>query len=324
MYWVKVWLLTSVLAILGISFNETILRAANHQPSLVNDADLFCISYSQLPDLRHQDVVLLGASRMGTNFDINVFQKRFPDRKIIQLAQSGRGTAYPVLKDIVENSNFKGIVIISETEVTLISKNKEQQEFVNHCRNNFSLDSRINRNLSSWFQNKFVFLNPQSSSFRLWGNILAQQNLPEPFYVKTKADRSDLSDFKRFEPVALKKLHDNRIKGSKKISEKGWLNQQEWLVKTNHWQPLLKKFQQRGGRAIFVRMPVSQERWKFESKIFPVDRYWNQFTRRYNIASLHFAEYPSLSHFNLPDTSHLDMRDRSLFTELLLNELEIK
>ena len=58
MYWVKVWLLTSVLAILGISCNETILRAANHQPSLVSDADLFCISYSLLDDLKHKDVVL--------------------------------------------------------------------------------------------------------------------------------------------------------------------------------------------------------------------------------------------------------------------------
>lgn len=322
MYWVKVWLLTSVLAILGISFNETILRGANHQPSLVRDADLFCISYSQLPELEHKDVVLLGASRMQTNFDLNIFQKSFPERKIVQLAQSGRGTAYTVFKDIVKNSYFKGIIIISETESTLISRNKEQQGFVNHCRNSFSLNSQINRNLNSLFQNNFVFLNPQSSSFRLWGNILGQQNLPEPFYTKTKIDRSQLSDFRRADGKALKRLHDSRIQGIKKSSEKGYLNPQEWLEKTNHWQPLVEKFQQRGGRVIFVRMPVSQERWKFESKRFPPDKYWNNFTRRYNVASLHFAEYPSLSQFNLPDTSHLDMRDRSLFTELLLDKLE--
>lgn len=87
MYWLKVWLLTSVLTILGISFNETILRAANHQPSLVSDADLFCISYSKLADLEHKDVLLLGASRMQTNFDVDIFQKSFPERKIVQLAQ---------------------------------------------------------------------------------------------------------------------------------------------------------------------------------------------------------------------------------------------
>ena len=261
---------------------------------------------------------------MQTNFDLDIFQKLFPERKIFQLAQSGRGTAYPVFKDIVENSNYKGMIIISETESTLVSTKKEQQAFVNHCRNSFSLDSRINRNVSSWFQNKFVFLSPQSSSFRLWGNILAQQNLPEPFYVKTKSDRSQLSDFKRAEPKALKKLHDSRIKGIKKSSGKAFLNPQEWLLKANRWNPLIEKFQQRGGRVIFVRMPVSQERWNFESKRVPLDRYWNQFARTSNITSLYFAQHPSLTQFDLPDTSHLDMYDRSLFTKLLLEELEIQ
>lgn len=322
MPWLKIWILTPALLLLGISLNEILLRQAKHEPSIKSNADLFCDVYSQIKDLGANDVILLGASRMQTGFDLQMFEKKFPNRKSILLAQSGKGTAYPVFEDIVNNSKFKGIVIIDETEQTLISQNFDQKEFVNHCHSNFSLNRQLNHRISAWLENKLVFLNPESNSLRLWGNLLTQYQFPEPFYTKTLPSREQLTDYDRADVKSLKELANSRLKGIKIESQKSFLTPENWLKKTEHWQNLVDKFRNRGGRIIFVRLPISQERWKLERQITPPQNYWKTFVDKLNVESVYFADYPDLSNFQLPDTSHLDMRDKPVFTRSLLNHVQ--
>ena len=326
MQWMKIWALTAMLAFFGFTINEILLRIAQHKPSVVSNANLFCLSYSQINNLNRQDVLLLGASRIHTGFDLEAFQQRYPNRKVLQLAQSGRGTPYPVFKDIVENSEFKGTAIISINETTLLSKAKDQLGFVSHCKKKFSLNDRANRQIATWLQRRFVFLNPSSNSLRLWGNLIVEQELPEPFYTKTRPNRAQLSDFQRAEEKALKRLHDSRLKGIKQSLQNSFPAPKTWLEQANHWQPLIQKFQEKGGKIIFLRMPVSQERWKLEKQKYPPNQYWKEFANEYShmkgVQLIHFANYSSLQNYNLPDTSHLDMRDRAEFTNALLNIIE--
>lgn len=317
----KAWLLTPALLLVGLVVNESLLRAAKHQPSLVSDADLFCSVYSQVQNLDQNDLVLLGASRMQTGFDLKTFHQSFPNRRALLLAQSGRGTSYPVFENIVENTDFKGIALIDETEGTLISQIIDQRPFVDHCHTSFSLNRKLNRDISTLLQRHFMFLNPQSSSLRLWGNLVAQQELPEPFYTKTLPDRQQLTDYARANPHNLQALYNQRIEGAEQSLKRPFIRSEEWLKQTEHWKPLVEKFKARGGRVIFVRMPVSKDRWQLERQNTPVDRYWQKFIKLLQVDSIHFADYPELTGFKLPDTSHLDMRDRPAFTQSLLNHL---
>lgn len=318
----KSWLLTPVLLLAGLSINETLLHVARHEPSVVSDADLFCNVYTQVEKLDQNDIVLLGASRMQTGFDLDQFYQQFPDRRALLLAQSGRGTSYPVFRDIVDNTDFKGIVLIDETETTLVSQANDQQPFVNYCHTKFSLNRQLNRDINTWLQGNFSFLNPQSSSFRLWGNLIVQQELPEPFYTKTLPDRQQLTDYARADPRDLKYLYQNRIDGIKHSLNEPFLSPGEWLQKTEHWQPLVEKFQSRGGKVTFIRMPISNERWQIERQKVPVDHYWQKFIASLQVHHIHFADHPELAEFDLLDTSHLDMHDRPKFTNALLNHLD--
>jgi hypothetical protein len=311
-----------MLVIAALSINETLLYTVNHQPSVVDDADLFCDVYTKIQDLGTKDVVLLGASRMQTGLDLHTFAKRYPDRKALLLAQSGKGTSYPVFKDIVEKTNYRGIIIIEETELTLSSSKTDQLTSVKHCTNNFSVNRRLNRHISTWLQSHLVFLNPQSSSLRLWGNLVSERRLPAPFYVKTLADRQQLNDFALAQPKPLQALRDSRIQDTKQSSSIQTLPSFEtWFAKTQHWQPLIKKFQQRGGKVIFVRMPVDRDLWKFECKMYPPELYWQPWVNKLNVKSIHFVQYSNLSSFQLPDTSHLDTHDKPAFTKNLLTHL---
>ncbi|NJR32481.1 MAG: hypothetical protein HC778_06175 [Chamaesiphon sp. CSU_1_12] len=117
--WSKVSILTPILLIAALAFNETLLYAAKHQPSIVDDADLFCSVYKRVPKLGSKDVIFLGASRMQTGIDLTTFTQQYPERKALLLAQSGLGTSYPVFKDIVENTNYKGTIVIDENRKQL-------------------------------------------------------------------------------------------------------------------------------------------------------------------------------------------------------------
>lgn len=320
--WLKIWLLTPALLLMGIFINEILFRQGKHEPSITSNADLFCDVYSEVKNLGSKDVILLGASRMQTGFDLQTFQGQFPNRKSLLLAQSGRGTSYPVFEDIVKNTNFQGVVIIDETERTLISKNFDQKEFINHCHHNFSLNRQLNHRISVWLESNFVFLNSQSSSLRLWGNLITQSQLPEPFYTKTLSDRQQLTDYARADVKFLKEIHDSRLKGVQKQAKQPFLSPDTWLKQTEHWHNLVVQFRARGGHIIFVRLPISQERWKLESQTTPPEKYWKKFVNKLNVESVYFADYPDLSNFQLPDTSHLDMRDKSAFTKNLVQHLD--
>lgn len=319
--WRKIWLVASFLAMGGLYFNEKVLFSAKHQPSLISDAALFCNSYKQISAFQQGDLLLLGASRMQANFDLNRFHRQFPNRKIAMLAQSGKGTSYPVFRDLVENTSFNGIVLIDENEQTLVSQTYDQQQFIDYCYTNFSFNQWLNRQIATALQGQFALLNPQSSSLRLWSNILIRRELPEPFYTTTLLDRQQLIDYARAKPILLQQLYQNRIKGVQQTVA-SFPIPEAWLAKTQHWQLLVKKFEARGGQVVFVRMPVAEARWAIEGEYMPVKLYWNSFIKQLNVPSIHFAEHPSLSSFEFPDTSHLDMRDKERFTDALLVQVE--
>jgi hypothetical protein len=322
MQWSKVVILTPILVIAAISINEILLHVAKHEPSVVDDADLFCDIYVKVRDLGTKDVIFLGASRMQTGIDLATFTERYPDRKALLLAQSGKGTSYPLFKEIVEKSNYRGTIIIDETEKSLSSQDNTQLTSVKHCTDNFSVNRQLNRSISTWLQSHLTFLNPQSSSFRLWGNLISQRRLPVPYYVKTLGDRQQLSDFARADSKALQLLRDSRLPNLKQKSSIEVLPSFEmWFARSQHWQPLIRQFQQRGGKVVFVRMPVAPDLWKFERKIYPPKLYWKPWAKKMNVKSIHFSDYSNLSNFELPDTSHLDMRDKPAFTKNFLKHL---
>ncbi len=307
--------------ITALLLNETLLSAAKHQPSIVSDADLFCETYTKVQNLSSKDTIFLGASRMQTGLDLDTVYERYPHSKALLLAQSGKGSSYPVFKDIVDRTDYKGTIAIDETELTLADPGHEQLSFVKHCYDNFSVNRQLNRQISTWLQSHLIFLNPQSSSFRLWGNLLSERQLPAPFYTTTLGDRQQLVDYARAQPQALKQLHDSKL-NIDESHRQPLLTFAAWFDRAKHWQSAIEKFQQRGGKAIFIRMPVAEDRWELEGKVYPPDRYWQPWIKQFNLKSIHFADYADLRTFKLLDTSHLDMHDKKAFTQLLLTHIQ--
>lgn len=310
----KIWITAIILFTGLLGVNEYLLHQSRHLKSLVNDEELWSIHRRKVESLDKEDIVLLGASRMQTNVNLKLFKEKFPGRTIIQLAVSGGHTSLPVFKDIIDNTDFKGTLIISETESSMAAGNSSQDDFVNFYHNQFSIDRQWNKQIENWILQNVLFLNPNSSSERLWGNILVDRELPEPVVTKTLPDRQLINYFELMDTTAIWNRRMNGIKNQKSFSAPG-----EWLEKTiSLWKPKVEVFKKRGGELIFIRMPVDVERWTYESKLTPTEKYWDRMVQEMGIKAIHFTDYPKLCQFRLPDTSHLDSDDRDEFTESLV------
>ncbi len=317
--WPLIFSATLISLIALLSVNEVLLTKANHLKTIVSDADLWAIEREKVKDLFDKDILLLGASRMQVDIDLEVMKDQFPESKIIQLALSGRGCSLPVFRDIVKNTSFDGVIIIDETQGSLVNTNSDQQLIVEHYYSKYSLDRKINKRLSMSLQKWFLFLNPNSNSERLWGNLIGKQQLPPPMFTMTYPSREQTSFFNITDTQW---IYDFRINSVRDHVKKNPYDKAVWLSKINDWKPWIKQFKDRGGKLIFVHMPFSEERWLLENAWMPKQKYWDQAMNDLSVKSIHFADFKQLQEYEIPDTSHLSHDSKKPFTIEISNLIQ--
>ena len=68
---------------------------------------------------------------------------------------------------------------------------------------------------------------------------------------------------------------------------------------------------------VFVRFPTTDEHLAASEAVNPKAEFWDRFAAATRATTVHFLDYPELSRFDCPDTSHLDKRDAPAFTSAL-------
>lgn len=310
-YWIKVIVSVSVSLAVLLGINEYLLSKARHLKTIVSDEDLWCMERGKVKNLSDQDIILLGASRMQVNIDLSVMKKHFPGRQILQLSLSGRGSAWPVFKDLVENTNFSGTILMSENQATLPEGQSPQEGFVDYYYKSWSLDKKLNKKISMWFQQRFLFLNPNSNSERLWGNVLGKRKLPPPMFTMTYPSREQTSFF---DITDTEWIYEIRMKGVRSSVNNIPPEPEDWLDQVTQKKELLDRFKAKGGRPVLISMPLSQERWEMQNSWMPKSLYWDRAMELLEVKAFHFADYATLNGHELPDTSHLNVNSKKEFT----------
>ena len=151
--------------------------------------------------------------------------------------------------------------------------------------------------------------------------ILARDPLPGPIYLVTRTDRSRLANYDLVDVDALRRT---RIEALKKAMTRGPLNAEVWMKDVAKVEPYVTRIQSRGGRVVYVRFPTEGEHWEVDQQFTPKSEFWDQMAAFTSAETIHFKDFPTLSHFRLPDSSHLDETDVPAFTSALLDILEGK
>jgi hypothetical protein len=82
------------------------------------------------------------------------------------------------------------------------------------------------------------------------------------------------------------------------------------------------KITERGGRVVFIRLPVSGDHIRLDEEFYPRAKYWDIFASTTIAETINLMDYEWIHDLCCPDTSHIDFRDSPYFTKKLFDELQ--
>jgi hypothetical protein len=319
--WSKSWLLALIIVILLLGALEFFWRAHGHQPAIIDDQRLWAIERNKIGKSQ-KEIALLGSSRMQTDISTQTLRDLAPQYSIINLSADGT-CANAVLRDLAEDSNFKGTAIVETTSECLMFGDEpplSQQFYIDYFHKTYNLNIALNRHISTFVQKRLTILDPYLNFIKIIADLVVKRNLRSPNYLSTHEDRTRDADYTKLDiskhrAARLKKVQINYSTLARNISTS---TLEEKVIDLNN---SVKIIQQRGGKVLFVRFPVSDSHWIVDELYFPRHLYWDNLPTLTTAYVWHFRDIEGINQLQCPDTSHLDVRDKQAFTRLLFNRL---
>lgn len=312
--------LTSVFLafVVGFAGLELFWRVQGYTPSVTDDEALWAQERARVDHTSENTVLLLGRSRLHEGFVAEVFEEAHPGRPFIQLATGGK---HPLgtLRDIAENTHFRGTVLCSITSASLLPELWDQQQpYLDYFRDRWNPVTGHARRLRTALQWRMTALLPDLLLQRV-GPDLARGNLP-PQFLWTLPDRTQVVDYRRvdleaFTTIQLKKITDNT---ARYVELPGYRTWEEALPQINDW---IETIMHRGGRVIFLRMPTTGEYRDVELKAFPREAFWDRFADQTPAETWHFEDIPELARMVCAEGTHLHREDARTFTQVISRAL---
>lgn len=278
--------------------------------------------------------VIIGSSRIKYAVDLATWEK-ICGQKPVQLALVG-SSPRPVLKDLADDVNFKGFVLVDVTEGPFftptgsLAEARARERIVFYSK--WSLAQQGSFQVNRVLESGFVFLDDK---FSLTGLLPAMplpkregiKNLPPAFPREWTDVNFDRQTFMRQQAIRDTALL-NQVK-------KIWMSRGAMSIKKGPGGDTLQamldevklcvdKIKARGGKVLFVRPPSSGPFREHEKKVFPRERYWDRLLAYTQTAGIHFEDYPELAHYQCPEWSHLTPEDAIPFTASLIRIIRQK
>ncbi len=313
------WLLAVMLAALLLTSMELFWRGRGHEPSVVDDADLWSDWREAASAAGPPVLVLVGDSQIKLDFNPRAFTEKYPAYRVINLAVNGKGPV-AVLDDLAKDPAFKGVVVCQVTEPKMLSEHRaDLDDWIGYYHREWGPVSKLRSRANTFLQSRLVIINPYFGVRGLLYNLL-NGKLSQLRPVITRPDRSIKADHTR---IDIRQHYNSMVK---RVDETGrslaLTAEAEWPSVAREIRGMVAALQARGASVVFVRYPTSGEVRVLEDKYFPREKFWDVFVETVKAPAIHFEDVPSLSGFTCPDGVHLDYRDADAFTLALGGELE--
>ena len=317
--WAKILLVMLFLWAAAAAGAELFARSRGFKPTLLDDADLWCHVRSCVRPNDRDQIVLVGASRLQMDVDPRVIGRELHVEPPLQLCVHG-STSIPALEELSNDHGFHGIVLCDVIPAHYFHTSEfdggQQQVYVEHWKSRPFISS-IERELVTQFQSSFVLrllASARSDNGKHW--IVARQ-LPVPDYIRMLADRCIIANFE----LANKSSVEGIVERGLNRSTASPISETQLKGNLRRIEEFVCRIQARGGRVIFLRLPVSGKMRELEERNFPKDKFWDVFRQSSSAQFVDFANYPSMRSFHCGDGSHLDGRDREPFSNALAEAL---
>ncbi len=316
---------------------EIYVRSIGYGPTLNPTEDLWADARRAV---KPESVVIIGDSRGWFDLDLGELEKGLGKRPV-QLAMGG-SCAYPVLADLINDERFHGTIICSFVPRLFFAPPGSPP---------FERSGKAVRryHTETWAQRASQYL-----AMPLEENVafLKQEDLTTEALLKELPipDRPNAQVPPSLPPYFASLDRERRARMIERCAQPGKLPskiQQRWLrlfspppppsfIPLDAFRATMKKAQEdrfidtmrlveklraRGGKIVFVRLPVSGGLKTLEDRISPRAQLWEPLLKRTGVSGIYFEDYPELASFKCPEWSHLSAADSVEFTKRLVPHL---
>lgn len=331
------FLIAVLLSTIGLSSWELHWRSQPdyYKANLEDDRYLWAEHRAKVEKAKSDDVVILGSSRTGFDFNTHVWEE-VQGVKPINLSTNGKPPG-PFLEDIVENTTFNGTIVLGVTPLMWFGS-KENQRWQDaklwiHHFHNQTYAQRLGNWVSKPLERNLVMLTSSELEFF---NDLDLESLIKRIHIKSSREDN------RFKLLNFGYNDEDRnlIMFSSMVTNPDFAKeiQNTWngfllylpdyeVVKNDipdiieQYIPLVEKFKARGGNIVFIRHKAEDGWNKHTQRLLPRDKVWNKFAERIDCPTYHFEDYGFMSKYTLPDWSHMNAEDAKTYTKDMVNKL---
>jgi hypothetical protein len=316
------WILAVFISTILLGGLEVLWRSNGNLPAIVDDQSLWAIERSKVGK-SEKEIVLLGSSRMQTDISIPTLRKLALDHNIINLSADGT-CANCVLYDLSKDKTFRGTVIVEITSECLMfgeESGLSQQFYVDYYHDTYNFNIELNRRIATFIQKHLTIVDPYLNLIKVLGELILKRKWRSPNYLTTYEDRSRSADYTKLDILQHKKLRLHKVAVHyKELAPR--ISIKTLLKHLPSVEEAVKAIQLRGGNVVFVRFPVSDEHWILDEQYFPRAIYWDPMILKTTAFGIHFKDIEGMKSLQCPDTSHLDVKDKKIFTSILFNQLK--
>ncbi len=325
------------LSIFVFGIIELRLRQIGIKPNVHDAKELWAYERGRASALGDKSLIIVGDSRAQVDLDLPTLANS-TGLEPIQLAIDG-SQFMAVLDDLANDPKITGTILVgAETWKLLPHRGKDRSnEFVSFYNNEYRgkwgpmVEAKIKGLVQSWS----VFYSSGIPLSLLFPMLINKDLGLKPSYLTMHSSRQRDADYNLVKQPnfyiarVLRHLgNSHTIDFSNIRSETEFIH--EVLNKLaeepraagidaamfEHVNKLINRILDRQAKIIFVRFPSSALIWEIDKYRSPRASYWDHFAASTRARTFHFSDFKDLQ-FQLPDGSHLDVRDKVAFTKAL-------
>jgi len=326
---------------------ELYWRAQGREASLDDNKDLWAHERAKLYKPSPNQVVFIGSSRILFDIQKSIWNRE-TNTEAIMLGLQG-STPLPQLKNIVEETDFRGLIIVGVTpDIFFWSSNPDgflwnrAQASIDYLTDQTPAQ-KIGHQLSIPLQTNLAFYRDGLEAWdddvdlkTLLKNAISDERAgprQPPFYnfQNVELDRNVELSQKTENDTALANsvarawgLESWKKEADDEESYKQLVDDQIKSRKftLEYFEKYARQYVNEGGKIILVRCPSAGLYRELETRDFPRHQNWDSLVMITKLPAYHFEDYPQLMNLNLPELSHLSKTDADFFTRELIKILK--
>ncbi|OZV68068.1 hypothetical protein [Winogradskyella aurantia] len=304
---------------------------------LEDDRNLWSEQRAKVDHLTSDDVILIGASRTGYNFNTHIWEE-IQGVKPIHLSANGKPPG-PFLEDIVNNTDFNGTIVMGIVPLMVFRspnhpRSVTARQWVAHYYNR-TYAQKLGFALSKPLQRHLVMLS--SSELKSYNNLDLKSLINTISFTENRVEDNEfklvnigyndedrnLIMFPRLteNPFYQKEITDVWNSFLPNLPDYSEDTEKIAFESIDHLHQLIKKFKARGGRLVLVRHKVEAEWYVHSSRAMPREKVWDKFVDIVDCPNYHFEDYEFMSKHTLPEWSHMNAQDAKTYTQDFVNKL---